>query len=69
MSLHRRRIGMMPEQYSENIYRQHNIQLECGVRVNPIVFLNVSYYTICDGVIAGVEESGWYNRILMQFVT
>ena len=72
VSLHGRSTGMTREQYFENTYREHNIRLECGVRVNPIVSYcipNVSYCTVCDVVVAAVaDESGWYNIMLIQFV-
>ena len=59
-----RNIGMMPEHYFENIYRSHNIRLECEAKVNPIVsycILGVSYCTIRDiAVIVVADGGGWY---------
>ena len=59
-----RSTGMTPEYRFENTYRSHDIRLECGVRVDPIVFhciFDVSCCTICGVVVVATEESDWYN--------
>ena len=59
---------MILEHHFENTYRSHDIRLECGAKVNPIVsycILGVSYCTIRDvAVVVVADGGGWYIIML-----